>query len=68
MSNSQSTICPFILELEIAKNFQIQPKARKSGNFICIIWQPLGIGWIKINIHGSARGNPSNAACGAIFL
>ncbi|XP_058742694.1 uncharacterized protein LOC131615239 [Vicia villosa] len=56
-----------IESFRILKAFNIGIIPSRPSILMDVIWHPPPKGWIKINVDGLARGNPSLSACGGIF-
>lgn len=54
-------------ELLILRNFFLIGKAGRAPRIISVRWQPPPPGWTKVNIDGSARGQPGQSSCGGVF-
>lgn len=40
---------------------------QRAPKVVSVFWHPPLIPWVKINMDGLAKGNPGEAACGAVF-
>jgi len=53
-----------IFDFSILKHFGINTRIRKILSLVQVFWCFFEVGWIKVNINGTAQGVPSFAACG----
>ena len=54
-------------ELRILHLLNIKGIPGLAPRIVCVVWQPPPMGWIKVNIDGSAMGTPGAAGSGGIF-